>query len=177
MRARAKTINFGTIYGQGPFALSRQLGITQDEAKAFIQQYFERFAGVRAFLDLQVGLAREHGYVETLFGRRRYIPEIKDKNFNLRSFAERTAQNTPLQGSAADLIKIAMIRIHATLREGSHAARLLLQVHDELVLEAPEGEVAAVTGIVRRHMEGAASLKVPLVVDIGVGVNWLEAKR
>jgi DNA polymerase-1 len=177
MRARAKTINFGTIYGQGPFALSRQLGITQDEAKAFIQQYFERFAGVRAFLDLQVRLAREHGYVETLFGRRRYIPEINDKNFNLRSFAERTAQNTPLQGSAADLIKIAMIRIHAALREGAHAARLLLQVHDELVLEAPEREIDAVSAIVRRHMEGAATLKVPLVVDIGVGPNWLEAKR
>ncbi|HMV34197.1 MAG TPA: DNA polymerase, partial [Gemmatimonadales bacterium] len=112
MRARAKTINFGTIYGQGPFALSRQLGITQEEARTFIQQYFERFAGVRAYLDLQVRLAREHGYVETLFGRRRYIPEINEKNFNLRAFAERTAQNTPLQGSAADLIKVAMVRIH-----------------------------------------------------------------
>ena len=115
---RAKTINFGTIYGQGPFALSRQLGITQEEAKAFITQYFERFAGVRAYLDLQVRLAREQGYVETLFGRRRYIPEIKEKNFNVRAFAERTAQNTPLQGSAADLIKIAMMRIHRALREG-----------------------------------------------------------
>ncbi len=118
MRARAKTINFGTIYGQGAFALARQLGIAQEEAKAFITQYFERFSGVRAYLDLQVKLARDNGFVETLFGRRRYIPEINDKNFNLRSFAERTAQNTPLQGSAADLIKIAMIRIHGALRSG-----------------------------------------------------------
>jgi DNA polymerase-1 len=177
MRARAKTINFGTIYGQGPFALSRQLEISQEEARAFISQYFERFAGVRAYLDLQVRLAREHGYVETLFGRRRYIPEIKDKNFNLRAFAERTAQNTPLQGSAADLIKIAMVRIHAALAAGGHRARLLLQVHDELVLEAPTAEVETVCGLVRSHMEGAAELKVPLVVDVGVGDNWLDAKH
>jgi DNA polymerase-1 len=177
MRGRAKTINFGTIYGQGPFALARQLGITQEEAKAFITQYFERFAGVRAFLDRQVQVARDNGYVETLFGRRRYIPEIKDKNFNLRAFAERTAQNTPLQGSAADLIKIAMIRIHAALRSEGLASRLLLQVHDELVLEAPEAEVEAAVRLVRTHMEGAAQLNVPLVVDVGVGPNWLEAKR
>jgi DNA polymerase-1 len=177
MRGRAKTINFGTIYGQGPFALSRQLGITQDEARAFITQYFERFAGVRAYLDLQVRLAREHGYVETLFGRRRYIPEIKDKNFNLRAFAERTAQNTPLQGSAADLIKVAMINIHRALQAERHAARLLLQVHDELVLEAPESEVEAIVPLVRTHMESAAQLRVPLVVDVGVGSNWLDAKH
>ena len=177
MRARAKTINFGTIYGQGPFALSHQLGISQDEAKSFIAQYFDRFAGVRAYLDLQVRLAREHGYVETLFGRRRYIPEINDKNFNLRAFAERTAQNTPLQGSAADLIKIAMIRIHAAIRAGGLGARLLLQVHDELVLEVPDGEVAPAMALVKQHMEGAARLKVPLVVDVGTGSNWLEAKQ
>ncbi|HXG43787.1 MAG TPA: DNA polymerase I [Gemmatimonadales bacterium] len=177
MRARAKTINFGTIYGQGPFALSRMLGISQDEARAFIARYFERFAGVRAYLDLQVKLAREHGYVETLFGRRRYIPEINDKNWNLRAFAERTAQNTPLQGSAADLIKMAMIRVHQALRDEGLAARLLLQVHDELVLEAPVAEVERVTRLVREHMEGAARLKVPLVVEVGVGDNWLDAKR
>ncbi len=177
MRARAKTINFGTIYGQGPFALSRQLGITQDEAKAFITQYFERFAGVRAYLDLQVRLARSRGYVETLFGRRRYIPEIKERNFNLRAFAERTAANTPLQGSAADLIKLAMIRIHEALSRERLRARLLLQVHDELVLEAPLDEVDPTVALVRHHMEGAADLKVPLVVDVGVGDNWLDAKH
>ncbi|HSE27182.1 MAG TPA: DNA polymerase I [Gemmatimonadales bacterium] len=176
MRARAKTINFGTIYGQGPFALSKQLGITQDEAKAFITQYFERFAGVRAYLDGQVELARRQGYVETLFGRRRYIPDIHAKNFNIRAFAERTAQNTPLQGSAADLIKRAMIALHRRLGEERRRARLLLQVHDELVLEAPPEEVAAVTALVREEMEGAARLDVPLVVDVGTGANWREAK-
>jgi DNA polymerase-1 len=176
-RARAKTINFGTIYGQGPFALSRMLGITQEEAKAFIQAYFERFAGVRAYLDEQVRRAREQGYVETLFGRRRYIPEIKDRNFNVRAFGERLSQNTPLQGSAADLIKVAMVRIHAALRRERLATRLLLQVHDELVFEAPFAEVERAVALVRTHMEGAATLSVPLVVDIGVGPNWLEAKQ
>jgi DNA polymerase-1 len=176
MRGRAKTINFATIYGQGPFALSKQLGITQEEARAFIARYFERFAGVRAWLDRQVELARQQGWVATLFQRRRYVPEIKDRNFNTRAFGERLAQNSPLQGSAADLIKIAMIRIHQGLRDEGLAARLLLQVHDELVLEAPAAEVARVTALVRGHMEGAAELRVPLVVDIGVGPNWLDAK-
>jgi len=177
MRARAKTINFGTIYGQGPFALSRQLGISQDEAKAFISEYFQRFAGVRAYLDRQVEVARERGYVETILGRRRYIADIRDKNFNVRAFAERTAQNTPLQGSAADLIKVAMIRIHAVLRDGGDRTRMLLQVHDELVFEAPEGEVERVGPLVKGLMEGAAQLSVPLVVDVGVGKTWLDAKK
>jgi DNA polymerase-1 len=176
MRARAKTINFATIYGQGPFALSRQLGITQEEARDFIKSYFERFKGVRDFLDAQVILAKDLGYVETLSGRRRYIPEIRDKNFNIRSYGERTAQNSPLQGSAADLIKIAMINIHRALREEQLQSRLLLQVHDELVLEVPPAELDRVKSMVREHMEGAAQLDVPLVVDIGVGPNWLEAK-
>src|SRR4029077_1664795 len=135
MRAQAKTINFATIYGQGPFALSRQLGITLDEAKRFIDHYFARFAGVRAWLDRTVAEARAKGYVETLFGRRRYIPELKDKNFNIRAFGERTATNSPLQGSAADLIKIAMIGIAGALRERGLGSQMILQVHDELVLE------------------------------------------
>ena len=177
MRARAKTINFATIYGQGPFALSRQLGISQEDAKAFIARYFERFAGVRAFLDRQVKLAREQGYVETLFKRRRYIPEIRDRNFNLRAYGERTAQNSPLQGSAADLIKLAMIHIHDAIREDGLASRMLLQVHDELVFEVPPTELDAMRALVCTHMEGAAELAVPLVVDLGVGPNWLEAKR
>ena len=176
MRARAKTINFATIYGQGAFALSRSLGISQDDAKAFIAEYFRRFAGVRAFLDRQVALARERGWVETLFGRRRYIPEVRDRNFNMRAFGERQAQNAPLQGSAADLIKLAMVRLHRALREEGFAARLLLQVHDELVLEAPVEEVERVSVLVRRYMEGAAQLKVPLLVEVGVGDNWLDAK-
>jgi DNA polymerase-1 len=177
MRARAKTINFATIYGQGPFALSRQLGISQEDARAFIARYFERFAGVRAFLDRQVKLAREQGYVETIFQRRRYIPEIRDRNFNLRAYGERTAQNSPLQGSAADLIKLAMIHIHDAIREEGLASRMLLQVHDELVFEVPPAELDAMRALVRTHMEGAAELAVPLVVDLGVGPNWLEAKR
>jgi DNA polymerase-1 len=177
MRGRAKTINFATIYGQGPFALGRQLGISQEEARTFIARYFERFAGVRAYLDRQVELARERGYVETIFGRRRYIPEIRDRNFNMRAYGERNAQNSPLQGSAADLIKIAMERIHGTLKEAGLRARMLLQVHDELVLEAPVAEVAEVRDIVTVRMEHAAKLTVPLVVDVGVGTNWLDAKR
>jgi DNA polymerase-1 len=177
MRARAKTINFATIYGQGAFALSRQLGIAQDEAKQFISRYFERFAGVRAFLDRQVDLAREQGFVETLFKRRRYIPEIRDRNFNLRASGERNAQNSPLQGSAADLIKLAMVRIHRALRERGLASRMLLQVHDELVFEVPVGEVEVMREVVRREMETVVELRVPLVVDVGVGPNWLDAKR
>jgi DNA polymerase-1 len=177
MRARAKTINFATIYGQGPFALSRQLGISQEDAKSFIARYFERFAGVRAFLDRQIRLAREQGYVETIFKRRRYIPEIKDRNFNMRAYGERNAQNSPLQGSAADLIKLAMIRIHDAIQEQKLHSRMLLQVHDELVFEAPPEEIDALGRLVREHMEQVVELRVPLVVDIGVGPNWLDAKR
>jgi DNA polymerase-1 len=177
MRSRAKTINFGTIYGQGPFALSRQLGITQDEAREFIKQYFTRFAGVRAWLDRTVATARERGYVETIFGRRRYIPELRDRDFNVRAFGERTATNSPLQGSAADLIKVAMIRIATALREQRLGTRLLLQVHDELVLEVPDAERGTAADLVKRHMESAAALRVPLVVTVGVGRNWVDAKE
>ncbi len=177
MRGRAKTINFATIYGQGPFALSRKLGISLEDARLFIARYFERFAGVRTFLDRQVELARQNGYVETLFKRRRYIPEIKDKNFNMRAYGERNAQNSPLQGSAADLIKVAMIGIHRALRDGALESRMLLQVHDELVFEVPPAELERMRLVVKEHMEGAATLRVPLVVDIGVGPNWLDAKR
>jgi DNA polymerase-1 len=176
MRARAKTINFATIYGQGAFALSRQLGISQEEARTFIATYFERFAGVRRFLDEAVELARERGYAETLLGRRRYIPELQDRNRQVRSFGERTAMNSPMQGSAADLIKIAMIRLAGAIRDGALASALLLQVHDELVLEVPSDEVAIVRELVRRHMETAAQLRVPLVAEVGVGDNWMDAK-
>jgi DNA polymerase-1 len=177
MRARAKTINFATIYGQGAFALSRQLGISLEDAREFIARYFERFSGVRAFLDRQIELARRQGYVETLFKRRRYIPELKERNFSLRAYGERNAQNSPLQGSAADLIKLAMVRIHHAIREQRLAGRMLLQVHDELVFETPPEEVEALSRLVRDHMENVVALQVPLVVDIGIGPNWLEAKR
>jgi DNA polymerase-1 len=176
MRARAKTINFATIYGQGPFALSRQLRVEHAEAKAFIARYFERFQGIRAFLDESVEVARRQGYVQTIFGRRRYIPELRDRNFNIRAFGERTAQNSPIQGSAADLIKIAMIRIDRRLRESHPGSRMLLQVHDELVFEVPTGSVDAVRDLVVHEMEHAADLSVPLVVDVGVGRDWLETK-
>jgi DNA polymerase I len=177
MRARAKTINFATIYGQGPFALSRQLNISMEDARAFIARYFERFAGVRAFLDQQIKLAREQGYVETIFKRRRYIPEIRDRNFNMRAYGERNAQNSPLQGSAADLIKVAMTRIHHAIRDAGLRSRMVLQVHDELVFEVPPDELEPMMELVRSRMENVVELRVPLVVDLGVGPNWLEAKR
>jgi len=177
MRSRAKTINFATIYGQGPHALSRQLKIAHAEAKTFIETYFVRFAKVREFLDATVEYARTHGYVETIFKRRRYIPELRDRNFNIRAFGERTAANSPIQGSAADLIKIAMIRIHHRLRAEGLRARMLLQVHDELVLEVPLDELGVASALVKHEMEHAASLIVPLIVDVGSGPNWLETKR
>jgi DNA polymerase I len=176
MRGRAKTINFATIYGQGPHALSRQLGIEHAEAKDFIARYFERFKGVRNYLDAMVAFARENGYVQTIFGRRRYIPELRERNFNIRAFGERTAANSPIQGSAADLIKIAMIRIDDALRTDGLEGKMLLQVHDELVFEVPPDELEAVQQLVQHQMEHAAQLSVPLVVDLGVGPNWLETK-
>jgi DNA polymerase I len=176
MRSRAKTINFATIYGQGAHALSRQLGIDHAEAKDFIQKYFERFSEIRKFLDSQVEFAREHGYVQTIFGRRRYIPELRERNFSIRAFGERTAANSPIQGSAADLIKIAMIKIEELLAQSKCESRMLLQVHDELVFEIAPGELASAQELVRREMEAAADLAVPLVVDMGVGKNWLETK-
>ena len=177
MRGRAKTINFATIYGQGAHALSRQLKITNAEARQFIDTYFERFRGVKDYLDGQVEFAREHGYVETIFRRRRYVPELKERNFNIRAFGERVAQNAPIQGSAADLIKIAMIRIHHLLAERKLSAKMLLQVHDELVFEVPGPEVDEVLALVKQEMGGAAELSVPLVAEAGVGDNWLETKR
>lgn len=176
MRARAKTINFATIYGQGARALSLQLKISFAEAKEFIATYFERFAGIRAFLDSQVVKAREKGYVETIFGRKRFIPEVHDRNFNTRAFGERIAQNSPLQGSAADLIKIAMLKIADRLPVDGQGARMLMQVHDELVFEVPVAALDAVRTMVVHEMEHAAELSIPLVVETGVGDNWLDAK-
>jgi DNA polymerase-1 len=176
MRDRAKTVNFGIIYGQGPFSLGNQLGISNAEAKEFIEEYFRRFPGVRRYLDEQVELAKSRGYVETLTGRRRYLPELRSKNWNIRAFGERAATNAPIQGTAADLIKIAMIRIQDDLHAGAVPARMLLQVHDELLFETPAGSEAAVQEFVRERMEGAAQLEVPLKVEGGVGDNWLETK-
>jgi len=175
-RAQAKTINFATLYGQGAFSLSRQLGVSREEAQDFITQYFERFAGVRRFLDEQVEQARTRGYVETLLGRRRYVPELASANWNIRQFGERIAQNTPIQGTAADLIKEAMLDVARGLDEGGFRARMLLQVHDELLFEVPQAEVGPVTEMVVEKMEGAMVLRVPLRVETGVGRSWYDAK-
>ncbi|MEE8251082.1 MAG: DNA polymerase I [Gemmatimonadales bacterium] len=177
MRDRAKTINFATIYGQGPFALSRQLDISRDEARDFIERYFERFSGVREFLDAQVERAKKDGFVETICSRRRYIPELKSSNHNIRAFGERTAMNSPIQGSAADLIKVAMVNLDRELAAEHLEANLLLQVHDELVLEVTHGCEDKVADIVKREMEGAIALSVPLVARVGCGSNWLSAKK
>ena len=176
MRDQAKTINFATLYGQGAFSLARQLGIPRDKAQRFIDQYFERFSGVRAFLDEQVSLARERGYVETISGRRRYVPELASRNWNIRAHGERIARNTPIQGTAADVIKKAMIEVQQALDEAGSQAMLLLQVHDELVLEMPAEELDAVRGMVVAHMENSTVLDVPLVVDTGSGANWFDCK-
>lgn len=173
-RRRAKAVNFGIVYGLSPFGLSQQLGIDTKEAKRFIDAYFEKYAGVRRFIDATLEQARREGKVHTLFGRVRPIPDILGKNQNLRGFAERTAVNTPLQGTAADLIKIAMIRIDAELMRRKLKARMLLQVHDELVFEVPEAEMDEVRALVKDKMENAHELRVPLVVEIGVGPNWRD---
>ncbi|MFI5118087.1 MAG: DNA polymerase I [Terriglobales bacterium] len=173
-RRRAKAVNFGIVYGLSPFGLSQQLGIDTKEAKRFIDAYFEKYSGVRAFIDATLDQARRDQKVTTLFGRVRPIPDIHSKNSNLRGFAERTAVNTPLQGTAADLIKIAMIRIDAELRERRLRSRMLLQVHDELVFEVPEGEVDTMRRLATERMENVHALKVPLRVEVGVGPNWRD---
>jgi DNA polymerase-1 len=173
-RRQAKVVNFGIVYGLSPFGLSQQLGIEPGKAKQFIANYFEKYKGVRAFIDKTLEEARRELKVRTLFGRVRPIPDINSKNVNQRGFAERTAVNTPLQGTAADLIKIAMIRIDAAVRERGLKSRMTLQVHDELVFEVPEGEVEIMKSLVREHMEKVHPLAVPLQVEMGVGGNWRD---
>ncbi len=173
-RRQAKVVNFGIVYGLSAFGLSQNLGIEPSEAKQFINAYFERYSGVRAFIDRTLEEARREGKVKTLFGRARPIPDINSKNANLRGFAERTAVNTPLQGTAADLIKIAMIRIDTALRERGLKSRMTLQVHDELVFEVPEAEIEVMRPLVRDQMENVRALTVPLLVEIGVGMNWRD---
>ncbi|QDU66746.1 DNA polymerase I [Engelhardtia mirabilis] len=175
MRSRAKVINFGLLYGMGPQRLARENDMTVPEAKAFIERYFESFPTVRDWMDRVLAEAREKGYVETLLGRRRRIPDIDSKNPRQRSFAENAAINTPVQGSAADIIKRAMIDVHAALKASELSARMLLQVHDELLFECPKSEVEALSELVRTGMQNAVALDVPLLVDIGTGANWLEA--
>ncbi len=173
-RRQAKVVNFGIVYGLSAFGLSQNLGIEPGEAKQFINAYFEKYSGVRAFINRTLEEARREQKVKTMFGRIRPIPDINSKNANLRGFAERTAVNTPLQGTAADLIKMAMIRIDTALRERGLKSRMTLQVHDELVFEVPEDEIAAMRTLVREHMENVHPLTVPLLVEIGVGKNWRD---
>jgi DNA polymerase-1 len=173
-RRQAKVVNFGIVYGLSAFGLSQQLGIEPGEARKFIDAYFEKYAGVRAFIDATLEQTRRDQRVKTLFGRIRPIPDINSKNATQRGFAERTAVNTPLQGTAADLIKLAMIGIDEEIRKRGLRSRMTLQVHDELVFEVPESEVDAMKPLVREHMEEARSLEVPLLVEIGVGPNWRD---
>jgi DNA polymerase-1 len=173
-RRQAKVVNFGIVYGLSPFGLSQNLGISTSEAKRFIDSYFEKYAGVRKFIDRTLDQARREMKVKTLFGRVRPIPDINSKNTNQRGFAERTAVNTPLQGTAADLIKIAMIRIDQAIRERELKSRMTLQVHDELVFEVPEPEIDIMRSLVREYMEKVHELTVPLQVEVGVGPNWRD---
>ena len=176
MRRQAKAVNFGIVYGISDYGLSQNLNISRKRAKEFIDRYLEEFQGVKDFMESVVKEAREKDYVETLFHRRRYLPDIHSSNFNLRSFAERTAMNSPIQGSAADILKMAMIELDREMRERQFKAKLLLQVHDELIFEVPQDELESLQSLVEEVMENAVSLKVPLRADSNVGDNWFEAK-
>ena len=176
LRSRAKAVNFGIVYGQQAYGLATSLKIPRGEAQEMIDRYFAVYPGVRTFLDAQIAFAREHGYVSTMYGRKRHIKDINSRNFQMRSFGERTAMNHPMQGTAADIIKIAMIRVADRLRDEGLAAKLVLQIHDELDFEVPETEVEALSALVRETMEGVCELRVPLVADVSVGANWAEAK-
>ncbi len=176
MRRNAKAVNFGIVYGQTPFGLAASLGIDRKEAEEYIRTYFELHAGVKKFIQKTIAEVRESGFAPTLFGRKRPIPDMHSRNPNARSFAERTAVNTPLQGTAADLIKLAMIRIDEILRREKLETRMLLQVHDELLFESPPDEAEPVSKMVKREMENVHKLDVPLIVDVGIGENWRDAK-
>ena len=176
LRSQAKAVNFGIVYGIGAFSLSQDIGVTVSEADQYIKNYLNTYSGVKAYMDRTIQFAKEHGYVKTLFGRRRYLPELTASNKVTRAFGERVAMNTPIQGTAADIIKIAMVRVFQRLEQEKLRARLILQVHDELLVEAPEEEVEQVKTLLKEEMEGAIQLKVPLVAEAKVGDNWLAAK-
>ena len=176
MRSAAKAVNFGIVYGISDFTLARNISVTRAEARDFMERYFARYPGVKRFMEEAVRLGRERGYARTLLGRRRYLPELKSGNYNVRAFGERCAMNSPIQGTAADIIKLAMIRVFEALRAQKLRARLILQVHDELIVEAPEDEAERVRALLRDCMEGVMRLSVPLRTDISVGRNWRECK-
>jgi DNA polymerase-1 len=174
-RRSAKAINFGLMYGMSAFGLAKQLGIARGEAQEYVDLYFDRYPGVKAFMDNTREQARADGFIETVFGRRLYLPEINARNAQRRQYAERSAINAPMQGTAADIIKKAMITVHDWLQNDRSGARMIMQVHDELVFEVEEDKVDAVRDRVVELMNGAAELSVPLQVDVGVGLNWDEA--
>jgi len=175
MRDNAKTVNFGIIYGMSAFRLNNELGVPMQEAQRYVDEYFKKYAGVSQYIEITKEFARKHGYVETLMGRRRYTPEINSKNYNIREGAGREAVNTTIQGTAADLIKVAMLNIYKKLKAENKANRMLLQVHDELLFEVPEDEVESMKSMIKEEMESAIQLSIPLKVSIGVGDNWDEA--
>jgi len=174
-RYKAKSVNFGLIYGQGAFGLAQNLGIKRGEAKELIDAYFEQFGGVKTYMDDTIKYCREHGYVKTLMGRKRFIPDINSNNQTVVGFAERNAINAPIQGSAADMIKLAMINIHNRFSKMNIGTRMLLQVHDELLFDVPKNELEEITAVIKEEMERAMPLKVPVIAEAGHGANWLEA--
>jgi len=174
-RSNAKTVNFGIIYGVSAFGLSNQTNLSRSEAKELIDTYYETYPKLKAYMNGQVHFAQDHGYVQTILGRRRYLPDIHSRNQVVRGAAERNAVNAPIQGSAADIIKIAMLNIHKKLNEGNFKTRMLLQVHDELVFDAHKDELEVIKPLIKQEMENAYVLSVPLDVEMGVGDNWLAA--
>jgi DNA polymerase-1 len=175
MRYKAKSVNFGIIYGQGAFGLAENINVSRTEAKGIIENYFVQFPKVKAYMNNNIQFARENGYVQTIMGRRRYLSDINSKNFTVRGFAERNAINSPVQGSAADLIKLAMINIHREFKQHGFKSRMTLQVHDELVFDAHRDEVERIKPIIYEQMVTALKTKVPIEAEIGIGENWLEA--
>jgi DNA polymerase-1 len=171
-RRHAKAVNFGLIYGMSAFGLAKQLGVERKQAQSYIEQYFTRYPGVKEYMESTREFAREHGFVETVFGRRLYLPDINAKNHNVRQYAERTAINAPMQGTAADIIKMAMIAVHRSIQSMSDEVKMIMQVHDELVFEVVESQVSKYTEQLVAQMQGVAELRVPLIVDAGDGPNW-----
>jgi DNA polymerase-1 len=176
MRSRAKAVNFGIVYGIGAFSLAKDIGVSQREAKEYIQSYLNTFKGVDRFMTEGIEKAKEQGFVTTIFGRRRYLPELAASNHMLRAFGERVARNAPIQGTAADIIKIAMVNVFARLKQEKLDARLILQVHDELILEAAEKDAQKAALVLKEEMEKAVSMKVALTADVNMGKSWFEAK-
>jgi DNA polymerase-1 len=176
MRRNAKAVNFGIIYGISAFGLSKDLGISTKKAQEYINRYFESYSSIKEYLQRNVEEAKKNGYTSTLLGRRRVINELKSSNYNLRAFGERAAMNMPLQGSSADIIKMAMISVAKKLKENNYKAKLVLQVHDELIIDCPKEEAEEVSKILKTEMEKAVSLKVPLTVEVGIGESWFSAK-